>query len=190
MKDLENHQRIYRKYWLKCSDLQKIFISWPFPFKSCRLGFVGRESWLFYQIYIFKFLIQRGHTVQQDQACSWGGILGRNKDKIWTLLLHAITSHLHQWILLSPWFSWTWDLYSSSSVESGWGLGFVYMITLFTLESSIILSLITLYLKKQTIRNDWKEENLTESKPYHPIKKTQVCTWIAFCGKLKLKVET
>ncbi len=32
-KDLENHQRIHRKYWLKCLDLQKLPVSWHFPFK-------------------------------------------------------------------------------------------------------------------------------------------------------------
>ncbi len=33
MKDIENHQRIYRKYWLKCLDLQKISNSWHCSFK-------------------------------------------------------------------------------------------------------------------------------------------------------------
>jgi hypothetical protein len=34
-----NHQRIHRKYWLKCLDLQTKFISWHFPFQlSSRTG--------------------------------------------------------------------------------------------------------------------------------------------------------
>jgi hypothetical protein len=35
---------------------------------------------------------------------------------------------------------------STATAESGWGLGFVYIISLFTFKSSIVLSIITLCL--------------------------------------------
>jgi hypothetical protein len=65
--------------------------------------------------------------------------------KILRLLLHAIHSHIHQLILLLPYGFLGLEI-STATAESGWGLGFVYIISLFTFESSIVLSLITLYL--------------------------------------------
>jgi hypothetical protein len=37
-----------------------------------------------------------------------------------------------------------WPLYCTASAESGWGLGFDYIISLFTFENSIVLPLITI----------------------------------------------
>jgi hypothetical protein len=55
-------------------------------------------------------------------------------------LLHAIHSHPpppHGFLGLEI---------SAATAENRWGLGFVYIISLFTFESSIVLSLISLYV--------------------------------------------
>jgi hypothetical protein len=54
------------------------------------------------------------------------------------------------------WYSLLWFLVfmgldiSTATAESGWGLGFVYIITLFTFESSMFFSQLKLYLDVNT----------------------------------------
>jgi hypothetical protein len=62
----------------------------------------------------------------------------------------------------------------TGTVESRLGLGFIYIISLFTFESNIVLSLMTLYLCINTflpiekiMRNGSKGGN-PNRKPYHP----------------------
>ncbi len=70
----------------------------------------------------------------------WLDIIGT---KILRLLLHAIHSHLHQLIQLSPYGFLGLEI----SAESRWGAWVVvYIIFMFTFESNIVLYLITLYL--------------------------------------------
>ncbi len=55
--------------------------------------------------------------------------------KILRLLLHSVRSHLHQLILLSPLWFLGLEI-STSTAESRWGLGFVYIISLFSCSFS------------------------------------------------------
>ncbi len=100
-----------------------------------------------------------------------------------------------------------------ATAESWRGLCFVYIISLFTFESSIDISLITIYLYKkihifpykQQLEMHRKEANLTENhttlkwfqfpksiQNNQLMKKTQVCKLIiiAFLRKTNTKVET
>jgi hypothetical protein len=62
-------------------------------------------------------------------------------------LLHAIHIHLQQLILPPPPRHGFLGLeISTATAESRWGLGFVYILSLFTFQSSIVISLITLFL--------------------------------------------
>ena len=73
--------------------------------------------------------------------CAFLGVIGT---KTLRLLLHSISSHLHQ-VILHPRYGFLELENSTATVESGWRLGFAYVISLFTFESSIVLSLITIY---------------------------------------------
>jgi hypothetical protein len=78
-------------------------------------------------------------------SCSAEGVfLDVIGTKILILLLHAVHSHLHLWILLPHMVFLDLDFYSATA-ESWCELGFVYIISLFTFESSIVLSLVTLF---------------------------------------------
>ncbi len=74
-------------------------------------------------------------------------------------MLHAIHTNLRQLILLHPYGFLGLEI-STAIAESRYGLGFVYITSLFTFEGCIALSLNTLYLHKRhlfpvetTIRN-------------------------------------
>jgi hypothetical protein len=67
--------------------------------------------------------------------------------KAWRLLLQAIHNHLHHLILLNDFLGLE---ISTQTAESRWRLRFVYIISLFTFESNIVLSLVTLYLHINT----------------------------------------
>jgi hypothetical protein len=63
--------------------------------------------------------------------------------KILRRFLNAFHSHLHQLILLFPYCFLGLDN-PTATAKSSWVLGFVYIISLFTFESSIVHSLIAL----------------------------------------------
>jgi hypothetical protein len=99
-----------------------------------------------------------------------GELLDVIETKILRLLPHAIHSHLHQ--LISSLHGFLGLENSTATVESRWGLGFVYIISLFTLESSIAFSPIILYLyiniyfhhrNNNYVDLHRKNENLTEN---------------------------
>ncbi len=85
------------------------------------------------------------------------------------LLLHAIKSHLLRLILLPPGGFLGLEI---STAESWWVLGFVYIISLFTFESSIVNSLITYY---QYVQKNNKK-CMKRRKPYDPYCAAHVCT--------------
>ncbi len=95
------------------------------------------------------------------QNLSRGGILGR----FLRLLLHAIHSHLYQLIYSPLWFSWTYKI-STATAESRWGLGFIYNISLFTFESSIVFfSFYTLFMYKYMLSETIIRKTLKGVKP-------------------------
>ncbi len=80
-----------------------------------------------------------------------------------------------QLILLPSMVSYTWDFSSNSWKWVGWGIGFVYIFSLFTFDSSIVLPVTTFYLfintcfpHRNNIRNASKGGNPNRKLPYHP----------------------
>ncbi len=75
----------------------------------------------------------------------------------------------------TPHYGWTWDFYTPTA-KSGWGLGIVYVISLFTFESSIVLlSYYTLFVNKyicflyvETIIRNASKGGKSDRKIYHP----------------------
>jgi hypothetical protein len=57
---------------------------------------------------------------------------------------------------------------STSTAESGWELGFVYIISLFFLFLYFILTQLHLLPIETTIRNGSKGKGKPDRKPYHP----------------------
>ncbi len=101
-----------------------------------------------------------------------GSILGCNWDKnIWRLSLHAIHCHLHQLILLPPSHGFLGPEISTPTAESRLGLCFVYIISLFTFQNSIVLSLITLYLYVYKCLFPIKTISINASKEGKPYRK-------------------
>ncbi len=74
-----------------------------------------------------------------------GKFLDVSGTKILILLLHALRNHLHQLILLSPLWFIGLEI-STSTAESRWGLGFVYIISLFSCSFSYFSLLIYKYI--------------------------------------------
>jgi hypothetical protein len=74
--------------------------------------------------------------------------------KLCKLLFHAIQSHLHQRIVFPP-FGFLGLEISTATAESGWGLGFVYIISLFTFESTVALFLQVLKYLSDSIWLRW-----------------------------------
>ncbi len=121
---------------------------------------------------------------------SRGDILGRYWDKnpkTFASMLFTVTSTRG---FYSPLLYFFLDLrFLYNNAEIGWGLGFVYIFSLFSFESSIVLSLITLYFIYEyietTIRNA-STGGKPDIKPYHYyglkyryktiIEETQVCS--------------
>ncbi len=114
-------------------------IGLSFDSQSC----LSPGSHLKYLISIIQLLFS------QKSHFSYGKFLDVIGTKILRLLLHCIHSHLHQLILLTPLGFLRLELCTATD-ESTWELGFVCIISLFTFESSILLSLITIYLTINT----------------------------------------
>ncbi len=100
-----------------------------------------------------------------------GSILGHNGDKNLKTFAPCY-SQSTRWYNSLPYGFLGLEI-STPTAESRWGLGFVYIISLFSLERSIVLSLITLYLYINTSfphrNNNWKwgkERRKPNRKPF------------------------
>ncbi len=84
-------------------------------------------------------------TFWQEIAGERGCFLGRNWDKKSFAPCYSQSPPPEDF---TPPYGWTWDFYTPTT-KSGWGLGIVYVISLFTFESSIVLlSYYTLFVNK------------------------------------------
>ncbi len=127
----------------------KTSFSYPKYLTTCLLSSVRND---FYVLLAESCLVPSDGKLQENE----GVFLEVIETKNFCSMLFTVTSTRR--FYSSLWFSWTWDFYTPTAKKSGWGLGIVYVISLFTFESSIVLlSYYTLFVNKYICRKIWQK---------------------------------
>jgi hypothetical protein len=141
----------------RCGDLKSSSFIFSASEFLPRLSVGGRPSELKHLSKITLWIAPKGRVekIQLAMSSSFfpsfspafpeGKFLDVSGTKILILLLHALRNHLHQLILLSPFWFIGLEI-STSTAESRWGLGFVYIISLFSCSFSYFSLLIYKYI--------------------------------------------